>query len=293
MIAYDSGPMLPISCDELKEHTGFLYEPHLRGKRLFVSLFRGQVRITTSLGNEVTSLLPELHHVPVPYGCDVILDGEAVLLNQAAGLPDYEGLMERFRLHKPAKIREAMKHQRIVYYAFDLLYANGQDLREEPLASRKEQLMQLLTANGTYERMPWAESRGPELFEAAKQHGLDGIIAKRKDSSYASGLSDSWVRFRHRQETIVELAGWRKRSFAWKAELGGEHAGLLEPPFTSGSHQYQKQQHEEHLQLAAGMIRSEDRHYVYLQPGLRARIRYDRQLSSGLLIKPKFMEYVT
>src|SRR5258708_19831308 len=81
-----------------------------------------------------------------------------------------------------------------VYFAFDLLYCDGYDLRGAPLLERKQLLQRLLY---TSERFRYADHQlehGKELFALAEQNGLEGIVAKRADSPYISDRSAHWVK---------------------------------------------------------------------------------------------------
>ena len=116
---------------------------------------------------------------------DLILDGEAVVAD-SRGIPDF-GL-----LHADLA---AGRKDRLLYYAFDLLYLDGLDLRGARLAERKRVLAELLA--GASERILYAEhleGDGAEIYQRACAMGLEGIISKQQDAPYRSGRVESWIK---------------------------------------------------------------------------------------------------
>lgn len=114
-----------------------------------------------------------------------IIDGEAVVLGET-GLPDFQAL-ER-ELGNPDSAR-------LIFYAFDLLHLNGRDLRQQPLAKRKAALDKLLKE--TAPTLTYAEHldvSGKDVFEHACRMGLEGIVCKRANAPYRSGVQGSWVK---------------------------------------------------------------------------------------------------
>jgi bifunctional non-homologous end joining protein LigD len=116
---------------------------------------------------------------------DLILDGEAVVA-ESRGVPDF-GL-----LHADLA---AGRKDRLVYYAFDLLYLDGFDLHGVRLSERKHALAELLA--GASERILYAEhleGAGAEIYERACAMGLEGIVSKQQDAPYRSGRVESWIK---------------------------------------------------------------------------------------------------
>ena len=116
-----------------------------------------------------------------------LLDGEAVLLD-LRGISDFDGLMSH-------------KHDdEVQLYAFDVLALDGEDLRKLPLHLRKTNLQRLLArrADGIH-LAPFETSEiGPDLFKAACDMMLQGLVSKRKNSRYRAGLSKDWVKVKNR-----------------------------------------------------------------------------------------------
>src|SRR6266568_3817430 len=96
----------------------------------------------------------------------------------------------------------------VVYLAFDLLYCDGYDLREAPLLERKQLLQRLLHASERFRYSDHQLEQGKELFELAKETGLEGIVAKRVDSPYVSDRSAHWVKLKVTKTLDAVVGGW-------------------------------------------------------------------------------------
>ena len=122
---------------------------------------------------------------------EVILDGEVVAID-GSGRVDFYGLM-RGEGH-------------LAYAAFDLLWLNGRDLRPLPLAERKKRLARLIAGQGdTLIRVPSFGEHGRELFQAACQLDLEGIVAKRKQDPYSP--ETGWYKIKNPMYTQAEGRG--------------------------------------------------------------------------------------
>ncbi|TPJ31537.1 DNA ligase D [Mesorhizobium sp. B2-7-2] len=114
-----------------------------------------------------------------------ILDGEAVVLGKT-GLPDFQAL-ER-ELANPSS-------PKLMFFAFDLLYLNGRDIRQQPLIERKAALHRLLQETApTLTFVEHLDISGKDVFDHACRMGLEGVVSKRADSPYRSGVQTSWLK---------------------------------------------------------------------------------------------------
>jgi bifunctional non-homologous end joining protein LigD len=151
---------------------------------------------------------------------DLILDGEAVVAD-SRGIPDF-GL-----LHADLA---AGRGDRLLYYAFDVLYLDGFDLRAARLAERKRILSELLA--GKSERILYAEhleGDGVEIYRRACAMGVEGIVSKQQDAPYRSRRTESWIKVKcGKRETFpivafVEKLGAKPRKIA--SLYVGRHQG--------------------------------------------------------------------
>ena len=142
---------------------------------------------------------------------DAILDGEAVVLGKT-GRPDFQAL--RRELGKP-------ESDKLTYYAFDLLWLDGEDLRKLPLVQRKRRLQELLA--GAEPALVYVEplqGDGPTIYEHACRMGLEGVVSKRANSPYRAGRQESWIKTKCKKSdtypivAFVEKLGAKPRRIA-------------------------------------------------------------------------------
>jgi bifunctional non-homologous end joining protein LigD len=93
----------------------------------------------------------------------------------------------------------------VLYYAFDLLYLDGYDFRKLPLEERKKKLASILVTGDSLRYSDHYEKQGKALFEMAREKGLEGILAKKRDSIYQERRSSEWlkIKIRHRLECVI------------------------------------------------------------------------------------------
>src|SRR5687768_13456474 len=184
------------SADEAFTRDGWVFELKLDGYRLLASKTRGEPLLLTRNGNDYTSVFPEIANAirKLPLD-DVIIDGEVVVLD-AAGKPSFSRLQRRGRLSSAMEVRRASVELPAVFYAFDLLAFEDFDLRGLPLARRKELLMDAVPALGPVRSLDHIEREGEAFLEQVTAIGLEGIIAKKADSTYRSGRSAKWLKIK-------------------------------------------------------------------------------------------------
>lgn len=184
------------------------HEIKLDGYRILARLAAGQAALFSRRENDWTQHLPTLARALGALPCETaLLDGELVVLDEQ-GRSDFGRLQEALGRGPGPKARSAASA--LVYYAFDLLYLDGFDLRGATLLRRKETLRSLIerapaASAGVLRMSDHIVGRGPEFFAQAANLGLEGIVSKRIDARYRSGRGDSWVKVKHlkRQELVV------------------------------------------------------------------------------------------
>lgn len=177
---------------------GWVYEIKYDGYRLLARIDGPSVRLFTRKGNDWTDKLSKLAKavaaLELPSGW---IDGEIVVLNEH-GIPDFGALQNAFDHASTASI---------VYYVFDLPFFDGFDLRQLPLAQRREILCTLVTRHPQPTiRFSDAFDESPQsLLESARRVGLEGVIGKRSDSAYVSRRSPDWIKLKTqlRQEFVI------------------------------------------------------------------------------------------
>jgi bifunctional non-homologous end joining protein LigD len=155
---------------------------------------------------------------------DALIDGEIVALDHN-GAPDFSTLQ--------AAISDG-KTDNLIFYAFDLLFAGGDDLRHLPLHERKARLKELLEARrktgskpkaGSIRYVEHFESGGEAILESARKLSLEGIVSKKLASPYRSGRSENWTKAKCRAGQEVVLGGWKTTNGKFRSLMAGVHRG--------------------------------------------------------------------
>ncbi len=199
-------PMLATLGDKPFSDPNWLFEIKWDGVRALARIENGALELRSRNSIDITKRYPELAALPGALAArETILDGEIVALDEH-GHSNFELLQERMHVRAPGE--SLVTQIRVVYFAFDLLYCDGYDLREAPLLERKQLLQRSLF---TSERFRYADHQlehGKELFALAEQNGLEGIVAKRADSPYVSDRSRYWLKLKISGTVDAVVGGW-------------------------------------------------------------------------------------
>jgi bifunctional non-homologous end joining protein LigD len=181
-----------------KDTEGWMWELKFDGYRMLARVERGKVRLFTRNSHDWTAKMPTLAHaiagLTLKSGW---IDGEVLVLD-ANGTPDFQALQNAF---------DAQSTEKLVFYAFDLPYAYGRDLRGLPLVERRELLRAIVEKSPT-ERVRFSEAfeaRPADLVSSACKLGFEGVIGKLKAGAYVSRRSADWIKLKcsHRQEFVI------------------------------------------------------------------------------------------
>ena len=179
----------------------WVYEIKFDGYRLLTRIDGAAIRFMTRNSNDWTGKLPKLAKAAAQLGIESgWLDGEIVVMNDK-GLPDFGKLQNAFDEESTTDI---------VYFVFDLPFYDGLDLRHVPLAQRREILRTAITKRPqTSIRFSEAFEQAPQdLLASARHLGLEGLVGKRKDSSYTSGRSPYWIKLKIQLRQEFVIAGY-------------------------------------------------------------------------------------
>jgi len=200
------GPMLASIGEGAFSDPNWLFEIKWDGVRALAWIAGGALTLRSRNGQDITKRYPELASLPQAIAArEVILDGEIVALD-VRGHSDFERLQERMHVRAPSE--NLVSQMPVVFYVFDLLYCNGYDLREAPLLERKQLLQRLLHGSERFRYADHQLEHGKELFELAKENGLEGIVAKRMDSRYVSDRSANWLKLKVTKTLDAVVGGW-------------------------------------------------------------------------------------
>ncbi|MGB9205084.1 MAG: non-homologous end-joining DNA ligase [Terriglobales bacterium] len=198
-------PMLATSAAKAFNDSDWLFEIKWDGYRAVAFLEEGRVRLVSRNQNDLTEQFSELKSLPQFVKVQrAILDGEIVALDDE-GRPSFS-LMQQRTGFQPGKRRLPRREGvPVTYYAFDLLYLDGLDLRRVALDERKRLLQEKIVAGGVIQFSDHYAEKGLDLFEAAKRRGLEGIVAKKRSSAYEEKRSTNWLKIKitQRQECVI------------------------------------------------------------------------------------------
>jgi bifunctional non-homologous end joining protein LigD len=191
-------PQLATLVKEAPSGQEWLHEVKHDGYRCQLRLAGGEARVLTRNGHDWTARFRALAEAARDLSPSALIDGEAVVLD-AQGISSFARLKNALGDGPPAPIH---------FYAFDLLFEGGEDLRELPLSLRKQRLEALLGNAGKGSSLRYSDhvlGSGPEMWTQACRLGAEGIIAKRADAPYRSGRTKSWLKVKctGRQEVVI------------------------------------------------------------------------------------------
>src|SRR5882757_6425976 len=199
-------PMLATLADHPFSDPNWLFEIKWDGVRALARIENGDLALRSRNAIDITKRYPELASLPDALAArQAIIDGEIVALD-AQGHSSFERLQERMHVRAPNE--NLVAQMPAVYFALDLLYCDGYDLREAPLLERKQLLQRLLYTSQRFRYSDHQLEHGKELFALAEQNGLEGIVAKRADSPYVSDRSPYWVKLKVTKTVDAVVSGW-------------------------------------------------------------------------------------
>ena len=276
----------------------WLFEVKWDGVRGVVSLVKGEVSVRSRAGREISLEYPEVSDLANQLDAtEAIVDGELVALD-SEGRSNFQKLQNRAGVRNPSQ--QLLESIPATYYAFDLLYCDGYDLRKVPLEKRKELLKQILRPNNQVRYSEHELEKGKELYEAARQQSLEGIIGKKRDSAYVGQRTSLWLKFKIVNELDAVVCGWtaprRSREFFGALVLGlyGPELEFIGSVGTGFDHGKQKEIHEQLQTLRQGKSAFGDvpklkEKIEWVQPQLVARVKYGNWTDGRRLRAPVFL----
>ncbi|WP_205327067.1 hypothetical protein [Glycomyces sp. YM15] len=195
---------------------GWSYEAKWDGIRVIVGTDDRQFRLVTRGGRDIADRFPELAAITAV--SSVVLDGELMVFT--GDKPDFGAVLSRMGGAK-RNARAAAERSPATVIVFDLLAQSGEDLRARPYQERRTALEALTLPDGWI--VPPVSRDAAAMVAASATHGLEGVVAKRRDSKYISGRrSRAWVKMRHKTAIDALVIGWASRSKGGVSLLLGE-----------------------------------------------------------------------
>jgi len=201
-------PLLATPISKPFDSPEWLFEIKWDGYRAVAFIEDGTVRVVSRNQNDLTAQYPELIELAKTEKAETaVLDGEIVALDEQ-GRPSFS-LMQQRTGFRPGRHRLPGRPEiPILYYAFDLIYADGYDLRRVKLEDRKQALLSLIEPSDVLRYSDHYSGNGQALLEVARQRGLEGIVGKRRNSYYEERRSREWVKVKITQSLDCVVGGY-------------------------------------------------------------------------------------
>jgi DNA ligase D-like protein (predicted ligase) len=269
---------------------GWIFERKLDGVRCLAHRDKRGVKLVSRTDRSMNADYPELVAALEAEPCeDFVVDGEVVAF-------DGRGITSFSRLQRRHRQRVA-----IFYYVFDLLRLNGEDTRDLSLRERKAELRRALHFEGPVRFSPHRNGHGEELFREACRKGLEGIMAKRADSTYRATRSSDWRKLKCHAEQELVIGGYTAPQGS-RTDFGALLVGYFEDDRLSYAGKVGTGFDQETLRELGERLRGLERddppfHDVHpiprgthwVEPKLVAQIAFTEWTRDGRLRHPRFL----
>jgi bifunctional non-homologous end joining protein LigD len=269
-----------------------LHEIKQDGYRAQLHIREGKIVVYSRRGYDWTE---QFHSIAEAAGAlqvrHAVLDGEAMVQGRN-GVADYHALRSELARKSTG---------RLSYYAFDLLYLDGQDLRVKPYLERKHQLRELLEgAPATFIFADYLEAEADAIFAHACRMGVEGIVSKRRDAPYRSGRQESWIKSKCRKSgtypiiAFVEKLGAEPRrvaSFYIGRREGDEllYAGKVQGGFTLAEAQEIRERLDALIIHRSPLTRPITKpKATWIEPSVEAEVEFGSVTQDGILRESVF-----
>ena len=294
-VPHDVNVMLATLVDKPFDDPAWVFEVKWDGYRAIATIdAAGSVTLTSRNGLDLLARFPDLAEIGTAFrSLPVVVDGEICALDKRgrSSFQALQGYMKSARGEKPP----------LTYVAFDLLYADGRDLRALPLEDRKAKLEAVIVPERGVMFSQHIAMTGTAFYELAQREGLEGIIGKKRAAPYRATRSREWVKIKAKHEEEFVIGGWtdpKGSRAAFGALLLGVYEGdVLVYTGNVGTGFDAKLLHDIGTELEARAVKTSPfaalprlrpaPHFV--RPELVAQIAYAEWTDDGLLRQPVFL----
>ena len=197
----DLKPMLATLVDEPFNDEDWQFELKLDGYRALAYINSGKVELKSRNNNTFNKKFLPVYEALTHWPLNAVVDGEIAVLNEH-GVPDFNSI----------QLWDKKKEGQLVFYVFDLLWLDGMDITQEPLYLRREILKQLIPEDGIIRFSDHIDDVGKDFFELARKNNLEGIIAKKKDSTYNPDTrTKTWLKVKAEQRHEAIICGYTRK----------------------------------------------------------------------------------
>jgi bifunctional non-homologous end joining protein LigD len=219
-------PMLAKEAEAPFTDANWIFEVKWDGFRS-LAYINAELSLRSRNGKELLDNFPELEELK-RLAHEVVLDGEIVILKD--GKVDFQALLERSKAVTPSEIVMRTKHSPAAYVVFDILEKDGKPLIDLPLMERKKILKTALLEGEHVILGDYVEGKGATYFDAVMQKGLEGVMAKKKNSTYEPGVrSGNWLKIKKLRTCDCVIFGYTMGTGARQNTFGALLLGLFDP----------------------------------------------------------------
>ena len=289
----DFAPMLATEGSVAKlKATQWAFEGKWDGYRLLVDVNRGRLQLRSRRGRDVTGEYPQLKALAADLADHhVILDGEAVALDES-GVPSFGEMQNRAR------------STRVEFWAFDILWLDGRSLLRAKYSDRRKILEALAAGGGLIVPDLLPGDDGPAAMEHVRKKGFEGVVAKKRDSTYQPGRrSASWIKDKIWNTQEVVIGGWRQGEGGRSSGIGAlmlgvpgpdglQFAGRVGTGFTEKELTKLKKMlaplHTDESPFDQPLPKLDARGVTFVRPELVGEVRYSERTSDNRLRQPSW-----
>src|SRR3954469_8973860 len=282
-------PMLATLTDAPFDDPDWVFEDKYDGFRMIAEIRRGKVALYSRNGKIISRSYIEVAKALEGVKGDAVIDGELVAIGK-------DGM--HFQL-----LQNALRHEaKLLYCAFDLTFENAADLRKQPLLERKKRLKAILPRDKLIAFSAHRKGNGTKFFAEAERKGLEGLMAKRADSAYASGgRTADWLKIKTAKRQEVVIAGFtaprRTRPFFGALVLAVRDADTwryIGHVGTGFSHGVLEDLHAKLVNLTVSKSPFPDKVKneavtTWVRPSLVAEVKFAEWTSKGELRQPVYL----
>jgi bifunctional non-homologous end joining protein LigD len=220
-------PMLAtLACGLPGEEDAYGYEVKWDGMRAIAYCEGGSLRLVSRTGRDITDGFPDVKPLGRAIGMrGAILDGELAVLRED-GRADFQRLQGRMNVSARRVTESLVRIAPVTYLIFDLLYWDGELLLDRPYEERRARLAELGLEGEAWRTPGHQRGEGQSFLTVAREHGLEGIIAKRLDSRYQPGRrTRDWLKIKNFRSQEIVIGGWTPGKGGRRGRIGALLAG--------------------------------------------------------------------
>jgi bifunctional non-homologous end joining protein LigD len=292
-------PMLATIAERPPTGDAWLYEVKWDGVRALCFVDENQLRIFSRTQKRCDQQYPELSVLPRQVkASQAILDGEIAVLDEQ-GRSSFNLIQPRISVSDANAIAHLSRSTPVHLFLFDLLYVDGYDLRGVPLEERKRLLAEVVTPSERIHVSDYFTVDGAAMLEAARAHGLEGIVAKARSSKYEGRRGRDWLKIKINTSDDFVIGGFThgERDYFSSLVLGHYDGDKLVHAGQVGTGFNEKSLREIYSKLEPLITKKNPftgpvkalRDVTWVRPELVAEIKYLEITPDGLLRAPVFM----